>query len=579
MSEPEQDSILIVDDTPANVRILFDYLRLKGYRVLVAENGETALKRVEHVTPDLILLDIMMPEMDGFETCRRLKANKQTSDIPIIFMTALSDTDNKVKGFEMGAVDYITKPVYPEEVLARVETHLTIRKLQGDLKNQNKALQEENVRRKRVQDALKESRMRYRLLAEHSTDMISRQNLEGLYLYVSPACQALLGYAIEEMVGRSFYDFLHPDDEKILRRLWAVVEERPPVSTYTHRTRRKDGSYTWLETVSKLVRDSKTDIPVEIIAVSRDVTERKEAEKALQKAHDELEQRVKERTAELAEANAVLQAEIIERKRVEKERARLMSIQREMEVAHTIQAGLLPPPTPDWSALTVVCYSAPAREVGGDFYAHHAFEPADSQPEKFMLALGDISGKGMPAALLMSVSLASLEAIITRQLNPAQLLVELDRVIGRYTHATRQNCALVCVELTLPPDAPEGPTQAVVANAGCVYPLIKRKGGAVEWVNATGIPLGTNLAPQFTYGEVEVLLHPDDMILLTSDGIIEAMDPDDKLFGFRRLERVVRSGPTTDAQAMLDHLQAEIEGFVGPNREPQDDLTIVIAQI
>jgi two-component system, sensor histidine kinase and response regulator len=140
-----QGTLLIVDDMPTNLKMLFSYLRDLNFKVLVAQNGEDALVRVEHASPDLILLDVMMPHLDGFETCRRLKENETTSDIPVIFMTALSETVDKVKGFELGAVDYITKPVQHEEVLARITAQMTLRRLQQTLEEKNKQLEEKNV--------------------------------------------------------------------------------------------------------------------------------------------------------------------------------------------------------------------------------------------------------------------------------------------------------------------------------------------------------------------------------------------------------------------------------------------------
>ena len=133
-------TILIVDDNTTNLNVLLDYLHDQGYKVLIAPNGEQALQQIEHVHPDLILLDIMMPGINGFETCCRLKKNDGTKDIPVIFMTALSETVDKVKGFDVGGVDYITKPFQHEEVLARVNAHLTIRKLQQELQQKNKDL-------------------------------------------------------------------------------------------------------------------------------------------------------------------------------------------------------------------------------------------------------------------------------------------------------------------------------------------------------------------------------------------------------------------------------------------------------
>jgi CheY-like chemotaxis protein len=123
----ESSRILIVDDVPQNVQLIGTILMQKGYRVSVARNGLKAIEIVKKTIPDLILLDIMMPEMDGFETCAHLKSLEQTRDIPIIFLTAKTDMEFIVKGFELGAVDYITKPFNPSEMLARVRTHLDLK--------------------------------------------------------------------------------------------------------------------------------------------------------------------------------------------------------------------------------------------------------------------------------------------------------------------------------------------------------------------------------------------------------------------------------------------------------------------
>ncbi|MEG3860297.1 sensor histidine kinase [Microcoleus sp. herbarium12] len=123
-------TILVVDDNPTNIQVLFDVLSEIGYRVAIAKSGEAALQRLQSYHPDLILLDVMMPGIDGFETCGRIKANADTCDIPVIFMTALSDSVDKVKGLSLGAVDYITKPVQHEEALARIRVHLKLRDAQ-----------------------------------------------------------------------------------------------------------------------------------------------------------------------------------------------------------------------------------------------------------------------------------------------------------------------------------------------------------------------------------------------------------------------------------------------------------------
>ena len=139
---PKKGSILLVDDTTANLEILVAFFTKQGFAVSVAVDGESALEQLKQDKPDLILLDVMMPGIDGFETCRRLKAEKETAEIPVIFMTALSETMDKVKGFSLGAVDYVTKPIQHEEVLARVNTHLTLRSLQRALEGTNEQLEQ-----------------------------------------------------------------------------------------------------------------------------------------------------------------------------------------------------------------------------------------------------------------------------------------------------------------------------------------------------------------------------------------------------------------------------------------------------
>ncbi len=141
-------TVMIVDDTPANIGVLFDSLSDLGYKVLVAKDGESGLSKIRQEFPDLVLLDVMMPGTDGFEVCRELKKDEATKDIPIVFMTALTDTEEKIRAFDAGAVDYVTKPFQTEEVNARVETHIRMRRLQEDLETEVEC-------RRRAEDKLK----------------------------------------------------------------------------------------------------------------------------------------------------------------------------------------------------------------------------------------------------------------------------------------------------------------------------------------------------------------------------------------------------------------------------------------
>ena len=139
---PARANLLVVDDTPANLKLLVRMLMEQGYNVRVSNNGPAAIDIARENPVDLILLDIRMPRMDGFAVCEKLKASETTFEIPVIFITAVEDVRNKVRAFSVGGVDYITKPFHPEEVLARVENHLTLRDMKRSLEQKNAQLGE-----------------------------------------------------------------------------------------------------------------------------------------------------------------------------------------------------------------------------------------------------------------------------------------------------------------------------------------------------------------------------------------------------------------------------------------------------
>ena len=266
--------------------------------------------------------------------------------------------------------------------------------------------------------------------------------------------------------------------------------------------------------------------------------------------------------------------------------------QSEIVVARDIQRGLLPPASPDWPGLDVVCYTQSAREVGGDFYTYHAFDTRLRRNEKrYAFAIGDVSGKGMPAALLMAISLASFKNLVTQaySLNKlvtdlvtqtyslSQFLTDLDKAIAFYTATTRQNCAMVYVELTKPTGSEKLSTMRAV-NAGCMMPIIRRVDGSVEWVEIGGMPLGAGLGADFGYQEQQLNLSPGDLIILTSDGVVEANNSTEEMLGFDRLEEIVAIGPQSSAVAMQEHLKRKVDAFVG-NTEPHDDMTMVVIQV
>jgi serine phosphatase RsbU (regulator of sigma subunit) len=182
----------------------------------------------------------------------------------------------------------------------------------------------------------------------------------------------------------------------------------------------------------------------------------------------------------------------------------------------------------------------------------------------------------MPAALLMAVSLASFQETIGQGLTPVDLLTHLDETIQPYNQTTLQNCAMLYVEICPPNETHSG--VARVVNAGCITPIVRRANGDTEWVDAIGMPLGVGWGASSGYQEVKVSLNKGDMLVLSSDGVIEAKNPADELLGFERFEQAVMSGPHSNAADMLAHLQSHVTTFMG-DAELHDDLTIVVVRV
>jgi diguanylate cyclase (GGDEF)-like protein/PAS domain S-box-containing protein len=199
--------ILVVDDMPANLGLLVDHLENHGIEVLVALGGQEALDRLAFVEPDLILLDVMMPEMDGFETCRRLKDNAKTESIPVIFMTALTDVKSKVAAFEAGGVDYVEKPFQIEELIARVKTHVALRRAGVALLAQKSDLEAESLARQQSEALLRESEIRHRRLFETAGDGILIIDCDALVVHdLNPRCADIFGTQPEAIRGHSIED-------------------------------------------------------------------------------------------------------------------------------------------------------------------------------------------------------------------------------------------------------------------------------------------------------------------------------------------------------------------------------------
>jgi len=189
-SNEQKYTLLLVDDIPTNLKVLVSYLQNFNFKVRIAQDGEDALQQVSYAKPDLILLDVMMPKIDGFETCRHLRQNPDTQNIPVIFMSALSDTFDKIAGFEAGGVDYITKPFQHEEVLARVNTHLTLKHLREQVASQNTLLEQ------RVKERTQElEEIRLHVIRSLGRAAEYRDNETGRHVIRMSKCSARLAKA------------------------------------------------------------------------------------------------------------------------------------------------------------------------------------------------------------------------------------------------------------------------------------------------------------------------------------------------------------------------------------------------
>ncbi|MEG5159270.1 EAL domain-containing protein [Microcoleus sp. AT3-A2] len=197
-------NILIVDDLPDNLRLLRDTLRAEGYKVRSAITGAMALRAAQSPSTELILLDIKLPDIDGYEVCRQLKSDERTAEIPIIFLSALNETFNKVQGLAAGGVDYIAKPFQVEEVLARVETHLTIRRLQQKLQKQNLHLLREIEERQRLEESLFAEKELAQVTLQSIGDAVITTDAQGRVRYLNPIAERLTGWKTHDVQGVPF---------------------------------------------------------------------------------------------------------------------------------------------------------------------------------------------------------------------------------------------------------------------------------------------------------------------------------------------------------------------------------------
>ena len=263
LSQRREAAILIVDDAPANLEVLRKLMTEQGYQTYVAPSGERALAIAQRAQPDLILLDVMMPDMDGLETCRRLKQHPLTQRIPVIFMSARTETDDVVAGFDIGAVDYIGKPLRMAEVCARVRAQLQIRS--------NSETQEEQAERLRT-------------IVNHMAEGLLIIEADGRIQYTNPACDHYLGYRENELAGRSIGELLSPLVTQEYLDYFAMYAANPETA-HNHGTREVAIRHRNGEAMSMDLTLTPMYLRQPLyIGLLHDITHHKQSEDALQRA-------------------------------------------------------------------------------------------------------------------------------------------------------------------------------------------------------------------------------------------------------------------------------------------------------
>ncbi len=285
-------TLLLVDDHPANLDVMADRLSDVGFQVYIARNGETGLELAEQMMPDLILLETVLPGIDGFEVCRRLKSNPKTCKIIVVFMTSLNEAQSRIRGFSLGAVDYITKPMQQEEVLVRVNAHLRQRDLTDGLAQNvrrriealtsaNAELRQEISEIKQIEEALRDSEVLYKAAIENSNDGIAILEA-GRHVFVNQKLLEILAHDKgEELIDKLLSLIFHPDNRKRVDWHSCLGEycRRAP-SRHEARGTARDGRPVYFE-ISATQTTCREGIAV--IVFLRDITQRKQLERLLQR--------------------------------------------------------------------------------------------------------------------------------------------------------------------------------------------------------------------------------------------------------------------------------------------------------
>lgn len=500
-------TLLIVDDIKANLMVLEDLLSSMNINVIKAEDGKSAIKKAQLHKPDLILLDIIMPAQDGFEVCTILKNDEQTKDIPIIFLTGKDRSEDIIKGFEAGAVDYITKPFNTKELLARVKTHLELKNSRDIIARQNEQLKIEIGIRKRTEKELVESERKYSGLITGLSDAVFRMSFpEGKYEYISPAAQKVFGYSKNSFYKTPFFinKILHPDYieyyENNLETEWGVAP------TLKYKIIDPEGSERWIVQANKGTFNKEGTL-IAIEGIYRNISTEEELE------------------------NQKNKLEIINK-----------NITSSIRYAQFIQQAVLPSSVfiKQFIPENFILY-IPRDIVSGDFYWI-------KQVNNFVaIAAADCTGHGVPGAFMSMLGVALLNEIVRLDKHPQanDILNELrkrikaslhqENVRGRSTDGMDMSLCIIDLE------------KKEVQYAGANSPLyiinedINTKKPILTQYKPDRMPVGVYVKER-SFTNHRISLQTNDTLYIFSDGYIDQFGGEKKdKFKSKRFQQLLLS--------------------------------------
>jgi|GEM_PF-2053463 len=542
----KQARILVFGPVSVYMKILCDILTDHGYHVCSVSDERSSLQSAAETLPDLALLGAFMTEADGYELCRKLKTAKKTRDVPVIFIHTVNFADDKLKGFEAGGIDYITAPFHKKEILAKVNTHLTLIFLQKKLEERNIQLRREIMERTQYEDELKKQQERleecivdrtrelnkalnkYQGIFENSVEGIFQLSAEGRFISCNPALANILGYDDPEVftaMSGNILEKLFVDSKRRIE-LTAMMRRRQDVKNFEVRLFRKDGLIIWASLNTRPLFDE-FGVLLFVDGILQDITERKAAQRVL-----------------------------LENTR----------IKRELEIAKEIQQSFLPKSLPKLPGVSMACRCEPAANVGGDYYDFFC-------PEEGVLdiVIADVTGHSVGSALMMSEARSILRARAGIESSPARILASVNRIL--YEDLTRAELlnSMFYARLYLKERL------ILYSNAGHSRPLFFRaKDGVFEELDAEGMLMG--IKDDVFFEEKKMKIEKGDLLFFYTDGIIESENREKDFFGTSRLCDVIGKRASCPPQEIVSAVFDAVSLFSDGNNHA-DDMTAVVIKI